>query len=178
VLPVFTAAEMRALDARHPRAPHSRTRLMEHAGSAAALIGRFRASAEVGGDRLRQGNNGGDGFVVASACRPARLRARLPGGRRAEVAATREALGRWRARRGDPLGRDLPRWRARSTRRSVGRPARHRPDRGARPGRGEHRADQRMAVAARRPVFALDLPSGLSADHGALLGPTVRAAAP
>ncbi|HSL47913.1 MAG TPA: NAD(P)H-hydrate epimerase, partial [Candidatus Deferrimicrobiaceae bacterium] len=69
MLPVFTAAEMRALDARAIRELGiPGPRLMEHAGSAAAAsIG--RRLAPLRGKSVvivcGKGNNGGDGFVAA-----------------------------------------------------------------------------------------------------------------
>jgi len=69
VLPVFTAEEMRALDARAVRELGiPGPRLMDRAGTgAAALIARWLAP--IRGKTVvvvcGKGNNGGDGFVVA-----------------------------------------------------------------------------------------------------------------
>jgi NAD(P)H-hydrate epimerase len=185
VLPVFTAAEMRALDARAIRElgiPGSR--LMDNAGAAAAgLIAgwlapvRGRSVVVVCG----KGNNGGDGFVVAR-----RLRARGAAVRVLLVAARAEvegdaatALARWRGRV-EEIGteRDLG---------ALGR-ALGRADAvvDALLGTGLTGAARGLVAAsielinrecgrAGIPVFALDLPSGLSADRGVLLGPTIRA---
>ena len=69
MLPIFTAAEMRALDARAIRELGiPGPRLMEAAGSgAAALIARWYAPVDGKAIVLvcGKGNNGGDGFVVA-----------------------------------------------------------------------------------------------------------------
>jgi hydroxyethylthiazole kinase-like uncharacterized protein yjeF len=184
VLPVFTAAEMRALDARAIRdlgIPGSR--LMESAGGgAAALIARWLAP--IRGRRVvvvcGKGNNGGDGFVVAR-----RLKARgaavrvLLVARRDEVsgdAAT--ALGRWRGRLQEaPPDPDET---------VLARALEHAdlvvdallgtgltgPARGAAAAAiGAINRVGRSGV----PVVALDLPSGLGSDGGALLGPTVKA---
>ena len=66
VEPLYTAAEMRAAEARFPGYPESVPELMERAGAAAARIGRARFPAArrwtivCGG-----GSNGGDGRVMA-----------------------------------------------------------------------------------------------------------------
>jgi hydroxyethylthiazole kinase-like uncharacterized protein yjeF len=181
VLPVFTAAEMRALDARAIRELGiPGPRLMDHAGTgAAALIARWLAP--IRGKTVivvcGKGNNGGDGFVVAR-----RLKARgaavrvLLVGRRAEVRGdAADALGRWRGRVEEvqePSG----------FARALG---------GADVivdallGTGVSGAARGPVAAAIEainragaggvPVVALDLPSGLDSDRGALLGPTVKA---
>ena len=181
MLPVFTAAEMRALDARAIRELGiPGPRLMDHAGTgAAALIARWLAP--IRGKTVvvvcGKGNNGGDGFVVAR-----RLKARgaavrvLLVGRRAEVRGdAADALGRWRGRVEEveePSG----------FARALG---------GADVivdallGTGVSGAARGPAAAAIEainragadgvPVVALDLPSGLDSDRGALPGPTVKA---
>jgi len=181
VLPVFTAAEMRALDARAIREVGiPGPRLMDNAGTgAAALIAGWLAP--IRGKTVvvvcGKGNNGGDGFVVAR-----RLKARgaavrvLLVGRRAEVRGdAAAALGRWRGRVEE-----------------IEEPARlARALDGADVivdallGTGVSGAVRGPAAAAIEainragaggvPVVALDLPSGLDADRGALLGPTVKA---
>jgi NAD(P)H-hydrate epimerase len=181
VLPVFTAAEMRALDARAIRdLGIPGPRLMDRAGTgAAALIARWLAP--IRGKTVvvvcGKGNNGGDGFVVARRlkARGARVRVLLVG-RRAEVRGdAAAALGRWRGRveeMADP--RELPR--------ALG---------GADLvvdallGTGVSGAARGPVAAAIEainragtsgaPVVALDLPSGVDADRGALPGPTVKA---
>ena len=184
MLPIFTAAEMRALDARAIRElgiPGAR--LMDAAGSgAAALIARWHAPIRRKSVVVvcGKGNNGGDGFVVAR-----RLRARgatvrvLLIGRRGDVRGdAADALARWRGRteeiatEADPdrlagalagaavvvdalLGTGL-----------TG------PARG--PVAAAIEAIDRAGQAG-TPVVALDLPSGVDSDHGALLGATVKA---
>ena len=69
MLPVFTAAEMRALDARAiAELGIPGPRLMENAGAGAARL-ISREFAPIRGKRVLilcgKGNNGGDGFVVA-----------------------------------------------------------------------------------------------------------------
>jgi NAD(P)H-hydrate epimerase len=184
VLPIFTAAEMRALDARAIRelgilGP----RLMDAAGSgAAALIAswhapiRRKAVVVVCG----KGNNGGDGFVVAR-----RLRARgatvrvLLVGRRGDVRGdAADALARWRGRTEEITTEADVENLARALAGAavvvdallgtgVTGPARG-------PVAAAIEAIDRAGQAG-TPVIALDLPSGLGGDHGALLGPTVRA---
>ena len=182
--PIFTAAEMRALDARAIRdLGMPGFHLMDAAGSgAAALIGRWLAP--IRGRRIvvvcGKGNNGGDGFVVAR-----RLRARGAAvtvfltARREEVQGdAAEALAGWRGRveaidaGPDPgaLVRALERAEAVvDALLGTGLTG---------PARGQAAAAiEAINEAGRRgiPVIALDLPSGLSSDHGALLGPTVKA---
>ena len=156
---------------------------MDAAGSgAAALIVRWLAPI-----RGRQvvvvcgkGNNGGDGFVVAR-----RLRARgavvqvFLTARRDEVEGdAAAALAGWRGRvEAIDAGPD-PGALARALERAdavvdallgTGLTG---------PARGQVAAAiEAINEAGRRgvPVFALDLPSGLGSDHGALLGPTVKA---
>src|SRR5262245_37291207 len=181
MLPVFTAAEMRAVDARAIRElgiPGSR--LMEQAGTGAAhLIA--RELAPIRGKRAvivcGRGNNGGDGFVVARRLKAvgARVEVFLVG-RRSDVKGDAAlALGRWRGRVVEigtvgelgALGRAL--------------------------GRADVVVDALLGTgltgpaqgliagaidainACGRRVASLDLPSGLGADQGALLGPTVKA---
>jgi NAD(P)H-hydrate epimerase len=181
VLPVFTAAEMRALDARAIRELGiPGPRLMDHAGTAAAaLIARWLAP--IRGKAVvvvcGKGNNGGDGFVVAR-----RLKARgaavrvLLVGRRAEVRGdAADALGRWRGRVeeiADPRGLASALGGAELIVDAL-------------LGTGVSGAARGPIAAAIEainragangvPVVALDLPSGLDADRGALLGPTVKA---
>ena len=181
MLPVFTAAEMRALDARAIRELGiPGPRLMDNAGTgAAALIAGWLAP--IRGKKLvvvcGKGNNGGDGFVVARRlkARGAAVRVFLVG-RRAEVRGdAADALGRWRGRVEEveePSG----------LARALG---------GADVivdallGTGVSGAARGPVAAAIEainragaggvPVVALDLPSGLDSDRGAVLGPTVKA---
>jgi len=181
VLPVFTAAEMRALDARAIRELDiPGPRLMDNAGTAAAaLIARWLAP--IRGKAVvvvcGKGNNGGDGFVVARRlkARGAAVRVFLVG-RRAEVRGdAADALGRWRGRVEE-----------------VEEPSGLAPALGgadvivdALLGTGVSGAARGPVAAAIEtinragaggvPVVALDLPSGLDSDRGALRGPTVKA---
>jgi NAD(P)H-hydrate epimerase len=185
MLPVFTAAEMRALDERAIRVLGiPGPRLMEAAGTgAAALIARWLAP--VRGKRVvvvcGKGNNGGDGFVVARRLRAAGALVRvLLVGRRAEVRGdAAAALARWRGRVEEIHDDGEPGALARALERAdavvdallgTGLTG---------PARGPVAAAIETVNRAGRagvPVFALDLPSGLGGDQGALLGPTVRAA--
>ena len=181
MLPVFTAAEMRALDARAIRELGiPGPRLMDNAGTgAAALIARWLAP--IRGKAVvvvcGKGNNGGDGFVVARRlkARGAAVRVFLVG-RRAEVRGdAADALGRWRGRVEEV---EEPSGLARALGRAdvivdallgtgVSGAARG-------PVAAAIEAINR-AGAGGVPVVALDLPSGLDSDRGALLGPTVKA---
>ena len=182
--PIFTAAEMRALDARAIRELGiPGTRLMDAAGSgAAALIVQWLAP--IRGRRVvvvcGKGNNGGDGFVVAR-----RLRARGAAVQVFLAAARREV-------RGD-AAEALAGWRGRVEAIDAG------PDPGALvralesaelvvdallgtgvtgAARGQvWAAIDAINEAGRRgvPVISLDLPSGLDSDRGVAPGPAVKA---
>jgi hydroxyethylthiazole kinase-like uncharacterized protein yjeF len=184
--PVFTASEMRALDARAIETLGiPGPRLMENAGrGAAALIA--REWGPVRGKRILvlcgKGNNGGDGFVVARHLKSRGARPRvLLAGLRADVKGdAARALRRWRGKieevRDDAGLAVLTRALAEADvvvdgllgTGSTG------------PARGlVAQIIERVNISAghgRLPVIALDLPSGLGADDGAVVGPTVRAA--
>ena len=183
--PVFTAAEMRALDARAIDALGiPGPRLMEHAGrGAAALIA--REWAPIRGKRVLvlcgKGNNGGDGFVVARhlKAKGARPRVLLAGLRNEVKGDAAQALGRWRGKveeirdeaaaatvTGAVAEADL----VVDALLGTGLTG---PVRGVVAQVIERL--NRSAGSACIPVVALDLPSGLGSDGGALLGPTVRA---
>lgn len=179
--PVFTAAEMRALDARAiQQLGIPGPRLMEHAGSGAA-----RWIAREWGPLRRKsivivcgkGNNGGDGFVVARRLRAAGAAVRVfLVGRRTDVKGdAAQALGRWRGRVEEIVAESgLP-----ALRRALGE-AHGIVD--ALLGTGVTGAPHGLTGeaiqainAAGRPVAALDLPSGLDSDRGGGPGLTVRA---
>ncbi|MEX2223803.1 MAG: NAD(P)H-hydrate dehydratase [Candidatus Rokuibacteriota bacterium] len=189
MLPVFTAAEMRALDARAIRdlgIPGSR--LMDNAGSAAAAS-ITRHLAPIRGKSVviacGKGNNGGDGFVVARRLRArgAVVRVFLVAGRAEVRGDAADALARWRGRVEEiRSARDL----------SVLARALDRADGVVDALLGTGLTDGARGLVAASidlinrtcgreggrsgvPVFAVDLPSGLSADHGTLLGPTIAA---
>src|SRR5205085_9474323 len=121
--PVFTAAEMRAVDARAIETLGiPGTRLMENAGAGAAEV-IARRFAPIRGRRVivicGKGNNGGDGFVVARRLRTrgARVEVVLTGRRTDVKGDAAVALGRWRGSVREieedagvaALGRDLAR---------------------------------------------------------------------
>jgi NAD(P)H-hydrate epimerase len=181
VLPIFTAAEMRAVDARAIQElgiPGSR--LMEHAGAGAARV-IMRELGPIRGKRVvivcGKGNNGGDGLVAARhlRARGARVRVMLVG-RRADLKGDAAwALGRWRGTVDEVDAAGLPRLRRALAEADVvvdgllGTGL-----------TGPARDATALAIAAinesGRPVVALDLPSGAGSDSGVLVGPTVRAA--
>jgi NAD(P)H-hydrate epimerase len=184
--PVFTAAEMRALDARAIETLGiSGPRLMENAGrGAAALIA--REWAPIRGKRVLvlcgKGNNGGDGFVVARhlKAKGAKVRVLLLGSRAEVKGDAAHMLALWRGRieeirtEADAAtvstaidGTDL----AVDALLGTGLTA---PVRGL----AAHVIGRLNESAARAGcvVVALDLPSGLGSDDGALPGPAVRAA--
>jgi len=183
VLPVFTAAEMRALDARAIRdLGIPGPRLMEAAGSGAAdLIARWHAP--IRGKSIvavcGKGNNGGDGFVVARRLqtRGAKVRVLLVG-RRADVRGdAAAALARWRGRTEqiateadvDALARALD-GAAVVVDALLGTG-------GTGPARGPVAAAIEAidrAGQAGAPIISLDLPSGLGGDDGAVSGAMIE----
>jgi ADP-dependent NAD(P)H-hydrate dehydratase / NAD(P)H-hydrate epimerase len=181
VLPVLSAAEMREVDGRAIRQLGSPgRRLMEAAGTGAAALvaGRF---GPIRGRRVvivcGKGNNGGDGFVVARrlAARGARVRVYLAGRRQEVKGDAAQAVGRWRGpvtelRDGanlDRLARDLGDCHV-IVDALLGTGL-------AGPARGLTAELIQAINRAGQPVVALDLPSGLDADRGELIGPTVKA---
>jgi hydroxyethylthiazole kinase-like uncharacterized protein yjeF len=182
---MFTAAEMRALDSRAIETLGvPGPRLMENAGrGAAALIA--REWAPIRGKRILvlcgKGNNGGDGFVVARhlKAKGARPRALLVGLRAEVKGDAAQALGRWRGK--------VEEIRDEADMATVARALGEAdlvvdallgtgltgPARGL-----VAQVIERLNNSSGRagvPVVALDLPSGLGSDGGALLGPTVHA---
>jgi len=194
VLPVFTAAEMRALDARAIRELGiPGTQLMEAAGSGAARL-ITRRFGPLRGRRIvilcGKGNNGGDGFVVARRLRAAGARVDVfLLGRRGEVRGdAADALRRYPGRVGEItaeagldaveramggahvvvdalLGTGMD-----GMARGLGASAIERLNHVTEAGE-----DRPPHLPPHPPVVALDLPSGLSADRGVPTGPTVRA---
>ena len=183
--PVFTAAEMRALDARAIETLNiPGPRLMENAGRGAAAV-IAREWAPVRGRRVLvlcgKGNNGGDGFVVARHLKAKGARPRvLLVGLRAEVTGdARQALERWRGKVEEiheeaglaTVARALAE--AELVVDALLGTGLTGPARGltAQVIEQINRSTARSGV----PVVSLDLPSGLGSDSGALLGHTVRA---
>lgn len=185
--PVFTAAEMRALDARAiANLGIPGPRLMENAGAGAARV----IARRWGPLRRRdvvilcgKGNNGGDGFVVARRLRAAGARVRVfLFARRAEVRGDAAlALRRWTGRLEEVSNAAGVAAATEAAARAdivvdallgtgVEGPAR------GLMGDMIARLETPRPAERRAPrVAALDLPSGLSSDHGALPGPAVRA---
>jgi len=181
VLPVFTAAEMRELD------EHAISRLgipgadlMENAGRGAAILiaghlGPLRGKPVV--IVCGKGNNGGDGLVVARHLRTRGARASVwLLGRKGEVKGDAgQALRRWRGRVEEVVDESgLARLRREMARAALvvdgllgtGLSG---------PARGLVAATIEAMNQAERPVVALDLPSGLDADRGEVIGPAIRA---
>src|SRR6266536_5152208 len=173
---------MRALDARAiAELGIPGPRLMENAGAGAARL-ISREFAPIRGKRVLilcgKGNNGGDGFVVARRLQAqgARVQALLIG-RRSDIKGDAAlALKRWRGR--------IEEIAAESRLRALG-PVLAQADlivdallgtglTG--PAHGLIAAAIEAVNASGHRVVSLDLPSGLASDHGALLGPTVKAA--
>jgi len=182
VRPLFTAAEMRALDARAIAALGiPGPRLMEHAGRGAAAV-IAREAAPIRGKRVLvlcgKGNNGGDGFVVARHLKAKGARPRvLLFARRAEVGGdAAQALSRWRGAV-EEIHDDGAVARALEATDLVVDALLGTGLTGPARGIVAQAIDRLNAFAGRSgvPVVALDLPSGLGSDGGALLGPTVRA---
>ena len=183
--PIFTAAEMRALDARAIETLGiPGPRLMENAGRGAAAV-IAREWAPLRGKRVLalcgRGNNGGDGFVVARHLRARGARVRvLLAGRRGDVKGdAAQALGRWRGKVeeiGDESGLGLLA-RAFAEADLVVDGLLGTGSTGAARGVTAQIIEQLNRAAGRDglPVIALDLPSGLGSDDGAMPGPAVRA---
>lgn len=163
---VVTAAEMRALEARAIAAGTSELELMERAGDAAARA--ITAFAAPGPTLVLcgPGNNGGDGYVIARRLAEAGWSVRVAALAPPAAATAKQAAAGWRGpveRIGDDtapavilvdalFGIGLTR--------PVGDPT--------------MLAVHRLAQAARTRV-AIDLPSGVSTDDGALLSMPVAA---
>jgi NAD(P)H-hydrate epimerase len=177
---VVTAAEMRALDAwtiaHHTPGPV----LMERAGEGAARV--LRAYwPKAGGPVVvccGRGNNGGDGFVLARHLRRARYGAEVwLVGRREDVKGdAAEMASHWQGTvttvespgQVEPLRRRLAQAGiVVDALLGTGLNA---------PVEGTWAAVIEAINAARKPVLAIDVPSGLSADTGHVLGCAVRAA--
>ncbi|PWU17056.1 MAG: bifunctional ADP-dependent NAD(P)H-hydrate dehydratase/NAD(P)H-hydrate epimerase [Candidatus Rokuibacteriota bacterium] len=181
MIPVFTAADMRAVDARAiADLGIPGPRLMENAGAGAThLIAReFRP---IRGRRVvvlcGKGNNGGDGFVVARRLKSQGAAVQLfLVGRRQDVAGDAAiARDRWSGRIAElvadsdlgPLARELGRTELIvDALLGTGLTG---------PARGLTARVIDMVNEAGHPVVSLDVPSGLPSDDGTVLGPTVRA---
>ena len=183
--PVFTAAEMRALDARAiGTLGISGPRLMENAGRGAAAV-IAREWAPIRPKRVLvlcgKGNNGGDGFVVARHLKTkgAKVRILLLGSRAEVKGDAAQALAQWRGR--------VEEIRTEADLATVSTAV----DEAdlvvdglfgtglAAPvsGLADHVIERLNESAARAAcgVVALDLPSGLGSDSGVLRGRAVRA---
>jgi ADP-dependent NAD(P)H-hydrate dehydratase / NAD(P)H-hydrate epimerase len=177
---VVTAEEMRALDRwtieHHTPGPV----LMERAGAGAAQVLRVQWP-KLGGPVVvccGRGNNGGDGFVLAHELRRARggVEVWLVGRRQDVRGDAAEMMDRWRgaittvetAGQLEPLQRRLERAGVVvDALLGTGLNA---------PVEGTFAAVIDAINASGRPVLAIDIPSGLSADTGRPLGTAVQAA--
>jgi len=169
-LPIYTTPAIRKLE--ELAAPASGT-LMERAGTAAAELAR-----DLCGDTAKAilvvagpGNNGGDAFEVAAHLKRwfFRVSVVFSGERDKLPKDARVALGKWEAA-GGTLLREIP--------------EQSRFDLAvdglfgtglARPLAGAHGALVQKLNALGVPILALDVPSGVDADTGAVLGCAVRA---
>src|SRR4029453_8575437 len=171
--------EMRALDRWTIEHDTPGAVLMERAGAGASRV--LRAQWRNSGGPVivccGKGNNGGDGFVIARHLRGARVGAEVwLVGRREDVRGDAAAmLARWRGAltTGETPGQigALQRRLARAgvvvdALLGTGLTA---------PVEGRLAAVIEAINAARRPVLAVDIPSGISADSGQVLGTAVRA---
>jgi hydroxyethylthiazole kinase-like uncharacterized protein yjeF len=168
--PIYRTDELRAVETAAKAAP-----LMERAGEAAAQLARALIGERDGSVLVLAGpgNNGGDAFVAAHRLReaffavtvvfrgdPAALPADAAAAHRAFLAAGGATVSAipagWRGSLvidglfGIGLGRPLS---------------------------AEYAAMVEWANGAGAPILALDIPSGLAADTGTALGPTIRATA-
>jgi hydroxyethylthiazole kinase-like uncharacterized protein yjeF len=166
--PIYTTAAIRTIEARA-----SGVRLMERAGLAAAERARSLC-----GDTAKSilvvagpGNNGGDAFEVATHLKRGFFRVSVvfTGDRDKLPGDARLALAKWEEA-GGALLPEIPQGRfdlAIDGLFGIGL---------KRPLEGKHRALVEKLNALRVPVLALDVPSGIDADTGAVQGSAVRAA--
>jgi len=167
--PIYTTAAIRELEERAPGA----TRLMERAGEAAAELAR-----KLCGDTAKSvlvvagpGNNGGDAFEVATHLKRwfFRVSVVFAGERDRLPEDARTALAKWESAGGTLLGAipDATRFDlAVDGLFGIGL---------KRPLEGRNAALVDELGALRCPVLSLDIPSGIDADTGAVLGRAVRA---
>jgi NAD(P)H-hydrate epimerase len=170
---LYRAAQVRALDrAAIEEFGIPGRELMARAGAAAFALLRDRWPAARDITVLTgTGNNGGDGFVVAELARQAGLAVRvlqlgdperIHGDARVHAEAYVEAGGHWQAFANLPGRTDLVIDAMLGT--GLERPL-----------EGQWAAAVTAANASPAPVLALDIPSGLHADTGAVLGTAVQA---
>jgi len=168
--PILRAAALRAVESRH-----AGTNLMERAGAAAAAVAQAMLAEARGGPVVvlaGPGNNGGDGFVVARELRrafhdvdvvfrgdPAKLPADARAAHASFVAAGGTTIREPRVRAPSLVVDALF---------GIGL---------ARPLTGEYAELVAWANARGAPILALDVPTGLDADTGALHEPAIRATA-
>ncbi len=170
--PIYTTSAMRELEALAGAASPIPT-LMERAGAAAAEYARSLC-----GDTTKDvlvaagpGNNGGDAFEVATHLKRAFFRVAVVfAGERGKLPQdARHALGKWETA-GGTLLEDIP------ADRSFGLAVDGLFGIGlTRPLTGAHAALVEKLNALGAPILSLDIPSGINADTGAVLGCTVRA---
>lgn len=169
-LPIYSSSQIRRLE---ERAPGGAGTLMERAGSAAAEFARSLC-----GDTARSilvlagpGNNGGDALEVAAQLKRGFFRVSVVfAGEREKLSGdARAALGKWEAAGGSLLTQipedarfDL----AIDGLFGIGL---------TRPLAGPHAEGVRALNALGAPVLSLDVPSGINADTGAVMGCAVRA---
>jgi NAD(P)H-hydrate epimerase len=172
---LYTAAQVRAFDRQAiERFGISGETLMARAGQAAfeVLVRRWPAARRIA-VLVGTGNNGGDGFVIARLAREAGLeatvyqvgdRGRLAGDAATHAARWAESGGPWVEFESLPPDVDMlvDALFGTGLDREVG---------------GRHAAAIAALNAHRAPCLAVDLPSGLQADSGCILGDAVRAAA-
>jgi hydroxyethylthiazole kinase-like uncharacterized protein yjeF len=168
--PIYRSADLRAVEAAAKALP-----LMERAGLAAADVARSMAGARNGSVLVLAGpgNNGGDGFVVARRLRAAFFDVTVVfrGNPAALPADAATAHATWVGAGGTTVA-DIPAcWTGSlivdglfgiGLTRAIAT---------------EYARLVDWANASGRPILALDIPSGLGADTGMVLGPAIRAAA-
>lgn len=170
--PIYTTAAFRKLE-ELARAGRDASTLMERAGTAAA-----EAARKLCGDTARDiliiagpGNNGGDAFEAAALLKRGFFRVAVVfAGERGRLPKdARAALGKWEAAGGTPLP-DIPRAAhfdlVIDGLFGIGL---------TRPLAGAHAALVEKINTLGVPVLSLDIPSGINADTGAVMGCAVRA---
>ncbi|HEU4958785.1 MAG TPA: NAD(P)H-hydrate dehydratase [Sphingomonas sp.] len=162
--PIVTAAEMRAAEERAIAGGTSVEVLMDRAGKGVATAVRRLASGHSVLVLCGPGNNGGDGYVAAAALAEAGLKVRIAATGEPVTPAARRARAGWTGAV-EEIGSAEPAAVVVDALFGTGL---------ARPLEGALSVRLRALVEAARLAVAVDFPSGISADDGAVLSSVPR----